>query len=104
MSINVEMIGKTLIVQHYVGEVVTPSLCRMVSSSDAFTPNGRTRVQVIWTLSLKRVDDQSCEYTNSVVAHSTAEFMEFIGYHNLRETPLFAASIARKALRRACNL
>jgi hypothetical protein len=119
MSINVEMIGKTLMVQHYVGEVVTPSLCRMVSSSDAFTPNGRTRVQVIWTLSLKRVDDQSCEYTNSVVAHPTAEFMEFIaahggsfedasaarqrdgGDHNRRETPLFAASIERKALRRA---
>jgi hypothetical protein len=119
MSINVEMIGKTLMVQHYVGEVVTPSLCRMVSSSDAFTPNGRTRVQVIWTLSLKRVDDQSCEYTNSVVAHPTAEFMECIaahggsfedasaarqrdgGDHNRRETPLFAASIERKALRRA---
>ena len=38
MSINVEMIGKTLMIQHYVAEVATASLCRMVSVSDAFTP------------------------------------------------------------------
>jgi hypothetical protein len=117
MSINVEMIGKTLMIQHYVPEVATPSLCRMVSISDAFTPAGHTRVQVIWTLSVKPIDDKSCEYTNSVVAHPTQDFMDFIaghgmsfeeaaaarqhdgGDHNRRETPLFAASIERKALR-----
>jgi hypothetical protein len=116
MSINVEMIGKTLMIQHYVAETATAQLCRMVSTSDAFTPNGRTRVQVIWTLSVQRIDDSSCEYTNSVVAHPTAEFMDFIakhqisfedaaagrqhdgGDHNRRETPLFAASIERLAL------
>ena len=116
MSINVEMIGKTLMIQHYVAEVATAQRCRMVSTSDAFTPNGRTRVQVIWTLSVERIDDDTCEYTNSVVAHPTAEFMEFIaehkisfdeaaaarqrdgGDHNRRETPLFAASIERAAL------
>ena len=115
MSINVEMIGQTLMIQQYVAEVATPTVCRMVSVSDAFTPNGRTRVQVIWTLSVKRIDDKSCEYTNSVVAHPTAEFMKFIaehkvsfedaaaarqrdgGDHNRRETPLFAGSIERKA-------
>lgn len=116
MSINIEMIGQTLMVQHYVAETATPHLCRMISTSDAFTPNGHTRVQVIWTLSAKRVDDTHCEYTNSVVAHPTAAFMDFIaahkisfeqaaavrqrdgGDHNRRETPLFAESIARKAL------
>ena len=103
-------------IQHYVAEVATPALCRVVSTSDAFTPNGHTRVQVIWTLSAKQIDDRTCEYTNSVVAHPTAEFMEFIakhditfedaaaarqrdgGDHNRRETPLFAASIERRAL------
>jgi hypothetical protein len=117
MSINVEMIGKTLMIQHYVAEVATPSLCRMVSTSDAFTPNGHTRVQVVWTLSAKQLNEKTCEYTNNVVAHPTAEFMDFIaknnisfeeaakarqhdgGDHNRRETPLFAASIERKALR-----
>jgi hypothetical protein len=115
MSLNVEMVGKTLMVQHYVGEIMTPTLCRMVSISDAFTPHGHTRVQVIWTLSAKTIDDRTSEYTNSVVAHPTADFMEFIekhgitfedaaaarqrdgGDHNRRETPLFAASIALKA-------
>ncbi|MEH0194500.1 hypothetical protein V7S57_02075 [Caulobacter sp. CCNWLY153] len=118
MSINVEMIGQTLMVQHYVAEVATPTLCRMVSTSDAFTPNGRTRVQVIWTLSARKIDEATCEYTNSVVAHPTQAFLDFIdkhgtpfedaadarqrdgGDHNSRETPLFAASIERRALAR----
>jgi hypothetical protein len=121
MSINVETIGQTLMVQHYIAETATPHLCRMVSTSDAFTPNGRTRVQVIWTLSAKRVDDTHCEYTNSVVAHPTVAFMDFIaahnisfeqaaaarqhdgGEHNRHETPLFAKSIARRALARSSH-
>jgi hypothetical protein len=118
MSINVEMIGQTLMIQHYVAETATPHLCRMVSTSDAFTPNGRTRVQIIWTLSVKPVDDTHCEYTNSVVGHPTAAFMDFIAAHNIsfeqaaaarqrdgrehnrRETPLYAESIARRTLAR----
>jgi hypothetical protein len=118
MAVNVETIGKTLMIQHFVAETASPSLCRMVSTSDAFTPNGRTRVQVIWTLRVTRIDEKSCLYTNSVVAHPTSEFMDFIakhnipfedaaaqrqhdgGDHNRRETPLFAASIERMALGR----
>jgi hypothetical protein len=89
----------------------------MISVSGAFTPSGHTRVQVIWTLSVKRIDDQTCECTNGVTAHPTAEFMDFIAQHNIRfeeaaaarqhdggdhnrrETPLFAASTERIALR-----
>jgi hypothetical protein len=52
MSINVEMVGETLMIQHYIGEITEPHLCRMVSLSDAFTPNGRTKVQVLWELSV----------------------------------------------------
>jgi len=91
----------------------------MVSISDAFTPNGRTKVQVIWDLSVKRIDADTCEYTNRVVAHPTEEFMAFLKEHNInfedaaaarqrdgcdhnrRETPLFAESIKRKALAKA---
>ena len=115
MSINVEMIGTGLVVQHYVGDITEPSHCRMVSTSDVFTANGRTKVQVIWDLSARKVDDQRTEYTNSVVSHPTEEFLAFIkehgisfekasadrqassGDHNRRETPLFAESIARAA-------
>jgi hypothetical protein len=115
MSINVEMIGTGLVVQHYVGEITEAAHCRMVSTSDVFTPNGRTKVQVIWDLSAKKIDHNRTEYTNSVVSHPTEEFLDFIkahgisweqacadrqassGDHNRRETPLFAESIARAA-------
>jgi hypothetical protein len=33
MSINVEMIGDSLLIQHYVGEVADVHPCRMVSTS-----------------------------------------------------------------------
>jgi len=119
MSINVEMIGKALMIQRYVAEIATPALCRMVSLSEAFTPNGRTHVQVIWNLSVRRINDHTCEFKNSLIVHPTAEFMNFIaqhhipfkdaaaarqhveGEHSRRETPLFAASIERMALGQA---
>lgn len=115
MSINVEMIGSGLVVQHYVGEVTEASHCRMVSTSDVFTPTGRTKVQVIWDLSVKKIDEHRSQYTNAVISHPTEEFLSFIkehgiswekasgdrqqssGDHNRRETPLFAESIARAA-------
>jgi hypothetical protein len=115
MLLNVEMIGHALMVQRYVAEIETPALCKMVSISEAFTPNGRTRVQVIWTLSVKRIDENCSELVNSMTVHPTAEFMDFLvqhkikfidavgarqhveGEHNRRETPLIAASIERIA-------
>ncbi len=40
MSINVETIGDTFVVQHYVAEIHEPQLCRMVSISDSISPAG----------------------------------------------------------------
>lgn len=60
MSINVETIGNALVIQHYVAEVHTPQLCLMVSLSDFITPNGRTKVRVVWELSVTPIDAQSC--------------------------------------------
>src|SRR5260370_2543046 len=57
MSINVETIGDALIVQRYVAEVKEPSLCRMVSISDAINKNGRTKVKIEWTPSAPENDD-----------------------------------------------
>jgi hypothetical protein len=116
MSINVEHIGDALVIQHYVGEVTEKHHCRMVSISDLFTPLGRTKIRVIWDLSVRAVDDQRCEFTNDVLVFTTPEFLAAleqhgitfeqaapsnhaaIADHNSRETPLFAASIERKAL------
>ncbi len=116
MSINVEMIGTGLVVQHYVADEATPFYCKMNSISDVFTAVGRTQVNVIWELIAEPIEGGRTRYTNRVTSHPTDVFMDFIkqhgqtfeqaaaarqgagGVHNRRETPLFAASIGRKAL------
>lgn len=115
MSINVETIGGSLVIQHYIAEVARPDYCKMVSISDVLTAHGRTKVQVIWELSAKAIDAGRCEYTNHVRAFATDEFLAFCeknninfadaakarqeasSAHNKGETPLFAESIARRA-------
>ena len=116
MSINVETIGDALMVQHYVAIVHDAHYCCMLSKSDAITKNGRTKVQVKWELSVKAIDDNTCEYTNEIHATATPEFFEFMKTHDIKlenaqasrqlasdthnheETPLFAKSIEKKAL------
>jgi hypothetical protein len=118
MSINVESIGEALMVQHFVAEVWKPHFCRLTSISDAITAKGRTRVHLIWEISVERIDDHSCEYSNHIHATATDEFLAFIANsditfeqaraarqqasdaHNLQETPKFAKSIELRALSR----
>jgi hypothetical protein len=117
MSINVEVLGGSMIVQHYVEEIGQPDHLRLVSTSDVFTPTGRTKIGVIWDLAVKKIDDKACEFTNTVLSSATPELMDFLGKqgiplevfrgarkpiseaHNRQETPLFARSIERHALR-----
>lgn len=116
MSINVEMIGSGLVVQQYRFEVAEPQYCKMVSLSDVLTPLGWTTTQVIWELKMERLDDAHCRYTNTVTSHPTEHFLSFIGEHGQTfeqaaaarqdasgrhcaiETPLYAESIARRAV------
>jgi hypothetical protein len=118
MSINVETIGDAFVVQHHVAEIHEPQLCRMASISDSVSPAGRTRLQVIWELSAKKTDDQTCEFTNHIHSSAIEETLAFFDTHgipferarearqqashahNLEETPNFAKSIERKALSR----
>jgi hypothetical protein len=97
MSINVETIGDAFVVQHYVAEIREPHFCRMVSISDSVSPAGRTKLQVVWELSVKKIDEQSCEYTNHV--HSTAidQTLEFLKaqHFNRDRARRTAASLAR---------
>jgi hypothetical protein len=116
MSINVETVGPSLLVQQYVAEVFEARLCRMVSVSDVFPLNGgRTQTVVIWTLAVEPVSAGSCRYVNSVTVNATEAFLDFIEQHgqtfeqaaagrqeasadhNRRETPGYAARIARAA-------
>ena len=116
MSINVETIGDAFVVQHYVGEVRESHLCRMVSISDSISPAGRNKLQVVWELSVRKIDEQSCEFTNHIHSIATDQTLAFLAEHgttleqaraarqqashahNQEETPKFAKSIERRAL------
>jgi hypothetical protein len=118
MSINVEEIGGSLMVQHYVAEVHQPHHCRMVSLSDIQTPLGWTKIQVIWDLSVTALDPTTCQYTNLVLGYPTQAFLDVLRSagqtfedaaadlqaatddHNRRETAGYAISIERSALAR----
>ncbi|TWR24981.1 hypothetical protein FPZ42_14605 [Mucilaginibacter achroorhodeus] len=116
MSINVEMIGDALVIQHYVATEYRADYCRMLSLSDVIGKNGRSKVQVLWELKATAIDENSSEYTNEIHATATPEFFSFTkehgislaeaaaarqaasDIHNHEETPLFAKSIEHKAL------
>jgi len=115
MSINVETIGDAIMVQHFVAKVLEPHFCRLTSISDAISMKGRTKV-LLWELSAKKIDDETCEYSNHIHATATDEFLVFIekngvtfeqartarqqasDSHNREETPNFAKSIERRSL------
>jgi hypothetical protein len=117
MSINVEVLGGSPMVQHYVEEIAEPYHLRLVSNSDVFAPTGRVKVGVIWDLSVKKLDDNTCEFTNVVHTSFTPDLLDSLAMqgipwevfqaarkpvteaHNRQETPLFAKSIERHALR-----
>jgi hypothetical protein len=117
MSINVEVLGGSLMVQHYTEEIGQRDHLRLVSVSDVFTPTGRTKIGVLWDLSVRKIDDNTCEFSNTVHSSATPELVEFLGQqgmpwevfqaarkpiseaHNRQETPMFAKSIERHALR-----
>ena len=104
--------------EHYGEEIGEPDHLKLVFNSDVFTPTGRTKIGVIWDLSVKKIDDRTCEFTNMVHSSATPELVDFLGKqgillevfriarkpiseaHNRQETPLFAKSIERHALRR----
>jgi hypothetical protein len=105
-------------VQHYVETLGHKDHLILDSTSDVFTPNGRTTIHVTWELSVKDIGDGRCEFTNRVRSYATDDFLTFLARqgipfdvfraqrqpmsiaHNQGETPLFAASIERAALKK----
>jgi hypothetical protein len=118
MSLNVEIIGGSLMVQHYVETLGQKDHLILDSVSDVFTPNGRTTIHVTWELSVTEIDGGKSEFTNRVRTYGTEDFLTFLARqgipfdqfraqrqsasiaHNQSETPFFAASIERAALNR----
>ena len=117
MSVNVEVIGGSLMVQHYVEALDEKHHLVLELLSDIFTPGGRTSIHVLWELSVKPIDDHRCEFTNRVRSRATEELRSLLDKqgipfdvfraqrqpmstaHNRGETPFFAASIERFAMR-----
>ena len=117
MCINVEVIGGSLMVQHFVEEISEKHHLVLTSTSDVFTPTGRTTINVTWELRAKPIDASTCEFTNRVHTSPTDDLTNFLARqgipfeqframrspaseaHNRAETPFFAASIEHAALR-----
>jgi hypothetical protein len=117
VAINVEVLGGSILVSHFKEEITDKHHVRLTSVSDSFTLTGRTTLHVIWDMSVKAIDPNKCEFTNYVHSRPTEEFLEFLAKqgipfeqfkqarqpvsaaHNRQETPLFAASIERAALK-----
>jgi hypothetical protein len=122
MSINVEVLGGSPMVQHYVEDISERDHLRLVSTPDIFTPTGRIKVGVIWDLSVKKIDDQCCEFTNTVHSSATQELLDSLARqgipwdvfksarkpvseaHNMQETHFFAKGIERHALRNSSSV
>jgi hypothetical protein len=117
MSINVETIAGSTMVQHYVETLGQKDHLILDSDSDVFTPTGWTKIHVTWELSVRDIGEGKSEFTNRVRSYATDEFLTFLTQqgipfeqfraqrqpasiaHDQGETPLFAASIERAALR-----
>lgn len=116
MSINVEVIGGTLIVEHYVEMLAEKHHLVLESVSDLFTPAGRTTILVMWEMTVNQVNAGQCEFINRVRSRATDDLWSLLARqgipfevfraqrqpmsiaHNKQETPYFAASIERHAL------
>jgi hypothetical protein len=112
MSLNVETIGGNLMVQHYVEDIGEKHHVRLLSTSDVIGPVGRTKSGVVWELSVKALDgDRPCDRQDDAGVLETsgqkwcairvAKQAQDIASaaHNAQETPLFARSIEKNALK-----
>ena len=115
MSINVEEVGGSLAIQHYVAEIHEPRHCQLVSLTGVHMPGGWTKAHVTWDMRVEPIDESTSRLVNSVNIHPTQGFLDLLAQggvsfedaaaqqhaavsaHNERETALFAISIARKA-------
>jgi hypothetical protein len=70
--------------QHYIQEIGQPDHLRLASNSDVFTHTGRTQMHVIWDLSVKRIGDNTCEFTNAVRSSATPELVDFLAKQESR--------------------
>jgi len=78
MPINVETIGGSTMVQHYVETLGQKDHLILDPDSDVFTLSGRTKIHVTWELSIKDVGGGKSEFTNRVRSYAIDEFLTFL--------------------------
>ncbi len=93
-------IQDNMIVQHYVEEIGDADHLRLVSHSDLFTPSGRTKIDVVWDLSVTKIDEQTCEFTNTVHSSAPPEMLDFLGKQGI---PLDVFRAGRRPISEAHN-
>lgn len=117
MPINVEIIGGSLMVQHYVETLGQKDHLVLESVSDIFKLTDRTTIHILCEMSVKAIDanDPSSPITSVRRRHRSSRHSSTVRVflstvfraqrqpmsiaHNQGETPLFAASIERAALK-----
>lgn len=114
-SVNVEIVGGTFMVQHYVETISERDHVLGLSPNTTFWQNDKDYVlaQVSWELKVAKIDGHSCELTcrassesdNEAFVNRLHEAMKDLPAENSplqlhinEETPLFAKDIERKAL------
>lgn len=116
ISINVELVGPGLIVQHWKEQITEKQHIHLTSVSDQFVQGERSTVQLTWDMKVKAINKDSCEFTDTISLYDTPTLREFveksgaplaqvitgakqaIDAHNAEETPNFAKSIEKRTL------
>ena len=114
-SVNLEVVGGTFMVQHYIEQVAQRDHVVGFSPNTTFflTDTDCVFAQITWELKVARIDDKSCELTCRVFAESDNETFvaglkraaeenpgqkSALHHHIEEESPMFARDIERKAL------
>lgn len=115
VSMNVEIVAGFFMVQHYIETISEKDRVLSVSPNTVLWLDDENYVilQITWELSLKKIDDNSCQLTCRVVSETENEaFIQAthdltkdidpaetaFQLHINEEAPLFAKDIERKAL------
>jgi hypothetical protein len=117
ISLNVEMIGDSLLVHHYVEEIGKNEHCSVRSLTDAYSSGRWTKMEVTWELTVEKINETSCYLHNRIQVSPSDQVLEALKSagpaaieqvkermlkntknHNEEETPLFAKNIEIKAL------
>lgn len=78
MSIQVELMGGSLITHYYVETDASRDKLVLESRSDLVTAQGPTSVQIHWEVRVTAVDDGMSKLTNHVRSNASRAFMSFL--------------------------